>query len=651
MRLLLLISAGLWGMPLQAAVPTPAREITDPRSIESPVMPDAGPVELDDLDAVRSVYGNAQPGGNGGAWAPDGKSVVLSINLTGRPNLWRVPVDGGFPVQLASSDDRQMPIAVLKDERVLFMQDRGGNELYEIYSVPLAGGPVINLTNTPSQAEFAFRLSPDQRLLALTLKSKTSDSFELGVLDIARGKVRQLTQNSDSGRVWSGLAWSSDSARLYANHISFNQTEASASEFNITTGKSRRVHFPSPTIYDVVTDVAKDGRLAITSVGENGQKRAGVLNPRTDSVQWLSPTPWEQIANAFSPDNRLLLTRINADSRTELTVVDLENLRAKPLTFAEGTTELADLRNSWRPDGKALLMVHEAGNLPSDAWLVSPDGGSSRPLTRLALSSLNPRTLPPTKVVTFRSSDGTLVSGILTIPPNLKRDGSHPAVVIPHGGPTSQSKDSFSPLAAALASRGFFVMRPNFRGSTGYGLAFQNANRRDLGGGDLEDVAAAAKFLVDTGYVDRARLGINGSSYGGFMALMALGKKPGLFAAAVAERPVVDWISFGQSETTLRGLLPILVGDPAKDRALYEKQSPKTYLKNIKLPLLVLHGAEDRRVPQSQIDELAREIRRQGGVIETVFYPGEGHGNVKVENQRDTRARIVAWFEKYLKKK
>ena len=119
------------------------------------------------------------------------------------------------------------------------------------------------------------------------------------------------------------------------------------------------------------------------------------------------------------------------------------------------------------------------------------------------MASLSPEHLPKSRIVTYRSFDGTLVSGVLTIPSNLKRDGSNPGLVFPHGGPTGQTNDNFSKTATALASRGYFVIQPNPRGSTGYGLAFQKANYQDLGGGDLKDEIAAKQFLVDSGYVDR----------------------------------------------------------------------------------------------------------------------------------------------------
>jgi dipeptidyl aminopeptidase/acylaminoacyl peptidase len=161
--------------------------------------------------------------------------------------------------------------------------------------------------------------------------------------------------------------------------------------------------------------------------------------------------------------------------------------------------------------------------------------GNAKQLTRLGLASINPARLPEAQIVHYKSFDGTVISAFVWIPFNLARDGKAPAVVLPHGGPTSQYRDFFDPRAVALASRGFVVIAPNVRGSTGYGHAFQQANFRDLGGGDLKDEIAGVHFLVDTGYVDEKRIGMTGGSYGGYMTLMALGKTPGVWAAGVSQ--------------------------------------------------------------------------------------------------------------------
>jgi len=270
--------------------------------------------------------------------------------------------------------------------------------------------------------------------------------------------------------------------------------------------------------------------------------------------------------------------------------------------------------------------------------------------THLAMASLAPEHLPKSKIVTYKSYDGTLVSAIVTMPFNLKRDGGNPAVVMPHGGPTGQTSDGFSRYATALASRGYVVIQPNPRGSTGYGLAFQKANYQDLGGGDLKDELAAKQFLVDSGYVDAKRVGIAGGSYGGFMTLMAIGRAPDAFAAAVDQFGIIDWRTMWQHEDALlQAYQKSLLGSPDQNPKVYDATSPLTYIQAVKAPLLVQQGENDIRVPAGQAKQVVEALKKKGNTVDSVFYPEEGHGFYKREHQQDSLQRTVDWFDKYLK--
>ncbi len=242
------------------------------------------------------------------------------------------------------------------------------------------------------------------------------------------------------------------------------------------------------------------------------------------------------------------------------------------------------------------------------------------------------------------------MSAVLTIPFNLRRDGTNPAIVVPHGGPTGQSVDSFSATIAALASRGYMVIQPNVRGSTGYGHAFQVANYQDLGGGDLRDELAARDFLIATGYVDAGKVGITGGSYGGFMTLMAIGRAPDAFAAAVQSYGIINWRTMWEHEDAqLQAYQRSLLGDPQAYPKVYDATSPLTYLPAAKAPLLSLQGENDIRVPRGQAQEVNDLLKAKGNVVETIFYAQEGHGFVKRENRLDALQRTIAWFDKYLK--
>ena len=236
------------------------------------------------------------------------------------------------------------------------------------------------------------------------------------------------------------------------------------------------------------------------------------------------------------------------------------------------------------------------------------------------------------------------------MPFNLKRDGSNPALVLPHGGPTGQSQDYWSPRIAAFVSRGYICIAPNVRGSTGYGIEFQKANYKDLGGGDLQDEVYAAKFIEATGYVNPKKIGITGGSYGGFMTLMAIGRSPDVWAAGVDSTGIINWMTMLQHEDAmLQEYEKSLLGDPVKDRAIYDAASPITYIHNVKAPLLVLQGENDPRVPKEEAEQVVELLKKDGKTVDAHYYPNEGHGFEKRENQIDSIRRSVEWFDKYLK--
>ena len=194
------------------------------------------------------------------------------------------------------------------------------------------------------------------------------------------------------------------------------------------------------------------------------------------------------------------------------------------------------------------------------------------------------------------------------------------------------------------------MIAPNVRGSTGYGADFQRANYQDLGGGDLQDEVYAVKYMEATGYVDPKKIGITGGSYGGFMTLMAIGKAPAIWAAAVEEYGIIDWYTMLQhSSHPLQEYEKSLLGDPVNDREKYEAASPIKYLRNERAPLLVLQGENDIRVPREEAAQVVDILKKQGRTVDVVYYPQEGHGFIKREDQIDEITRMVDWFDKYLK--
>lgn len=642
MRRVIAGAALAWAVAAQAEVPTPRRAVTDPKAIASPANDKAKPVPIDDLGFSRGLMS--------AAWSADGKRLFLSTNLTGRYNIWRTDANGSWPVQLTQADDKQSGLIAAADGATLFFnQDKGGDEQYDVYAVPTAGGPVVNLTNTPDVREEGQLLSPDGGALALTYKPKAQGQTDLALLDLATGKVRVLVHQDDPQWDWQPVAFVDGGRALIADRRFTDGTASEVWSVEVATGKATKL-IAKPKAYFAASDATPDGAmLAITTNDGTGQMHAGVYTRSGATFRWLKPTIWEQTSGAISPDGRRMVVETGVDGRTDIALVDLASLAETALPLPPGSNSVGPPK-PFTPDSARLLVLQSGAKSPGAPVIVDVASGKVAAPFQLAMASLDPAMLPGSAVVTYKSFDGTLVSAILTIPFNAKRDGSNPAVVMPHGGPTGQSTDYFNKTATALASRGYFVIQPNVRGSTGYGHAFQVANYQDLGGGDLKDELAAKDFLVATGYVDAGRVGITGGSYGGFMTLMAIGRAPDAFAAAVQLFGIIDWRTmWAHEDAGLQAYQRSLLGDPAKFPKVYDAASPLTYIKAAKAPLLSLQGENDIRVPRGQAQQVTDAIKAKGGTAEVVFYPGEGHGFAKRENQVDSLRRTIDWFDRYLK--
>jgi dipeptidyl aminopeptidase/acylaminoacyl peptidase len=620
------------------------RAITDPQSITSAKNDRARPVPIEDLFFTRNI--------TNGAWSPDGKEIVFTTNLTGRMNLWKVAAAGGWPVQLAVSDDRQMRGMWTPDGKwILWQQDRGGNEQWDLYSIPAAGGAPVNITATPDISESDALPSPDSTRLAINYKPKTASVTDIAVLDLTTRAVRNLTNDKSADRTWSVAAWSPDSKTIFANRRNPDETVGEIWRIDAATGALENLTPHLKAISTTADALSPDGRtLLITSNEKGGYDNVALLDVATKKLTWITDLKWEAKGADFSPDGKWIAYTANEDGQNDIFLAHAGGGNAQRIDLPRGINSPVGTTGVFSPRGDRLLVSHQSSITPNDYWIYDLQSRKATQLSRSALASLDAAVLPPAQIVTYKSFDGTLISALLWVPFNLARNGRNPGVVMPHGGPTGQTIDSFNRNAAALVSRGYTVIAPNVRGSSGYGMAFQKMNYQDLGGADLQDEVHAAKFLSQTGYVDAKKIGIAGGSYGGFMTLMAIGKTPDVWAAAVDLFGIVDWYTMLQHEDPrLQEYEKSLLGDPVKDRAVYENTSPIKHLADAKAPLLVLQGENDIRVPKEESEQVVSILQKAGKTVDAHYYPAEGHGFQKRENQIDSVKRLVDWFEKYLK--
>jgi dipeptidyl aminopeptidase/acylaminoacyl peptidase len=585
----------------------------------------------------------------GATWSPDGKQIGYISNSSGRLNLWVMQADGTGARQLLKSNDRQASPAFTRDAKeIVYEQDKGGDELYDLYAVSVAGGEPRNLTNTDKTSESGPLFSKDGKWLAFGSKEKVESSTNVAVMEWPAGKARLLTHEKDPKASWDVVDWSPDGLYLYAVR-EVGTDDADVYRVDVKSGTAENLTVHAGKALMLASEVSPDGKtLLMTSNEKGGYANVALLDVASKKKRWATDTQWEAHAGGFSPKGDTFTYILNADGRATLNFVDVKTLKGSDRGVPAGLNTPAAGPTSFRDDG-SYLFAHQDSTHAPNLYLLSA-GNAVTQVTHNESPVLASAALPSSQLVTYKSFDGKMISALVWVPFNAKRDGTAPVVVMPHGGPTGQTLDSFNPRAILLVSRGFVVIAPNVRGSTGYGMEFEKANYKDLGGADLKDEIAGVDFLKATGFIDTKKVGIWGGSYGGFMTLMAIGKNPDLWAAAVDEYGILNWYTMlAHEDARLQEYEKSLLGDPVKDKSVYEASSPLKYIRDEKAPLLVLQGERDIRVPKEEAEQVVEILKNEGRTVDAVYYPEEGHGFIKREHQVDELTRSVDWFDKYLK--
>ena len=253
------------------------------------------------------------------------------------------------------------------------------------------------------------------------------------------------------------------------------------------------------------------------------------------------------------------------------------------------------------------------------------------------------------------TSDAFNVQGWLLSPLNLEAGKKYPMVVVVHGGPAAAATPRFvsqgeeaNPMLRELTAKGDFVFMPNPRGSFGQGSAFSGANRRDFGGGDWRDILVGIDAVEKAAPVDGQRLGLMGHSYGGFMTMWGVTHSQ-RFKAAVAGAGIANWISYYGQNGIDQWMIPFFGASAYDDPAIYRAASPIESIKSARTPTLIYVGERDVECPPAQSSEFWHGLKAMGTPTALVIYDGEGHSLRKPANQRDLRARTLAWFERYLR--
>ncbi len=335
-----------------------------------------------------------------------------------------------------------------------------------------------------------------------------------------------------------------------------------------------------------------------------------------------------------------------AATRTYSEIHRVKKSEATPLELEAGATR-RDL--AIHPEADLLAWAQEGAGAMPEIFL-RDETGEVHQLTKLNADFAENYRLPRQEVVAWQSADGAAIEGVLTYPLDYEAGQKYPLIAQIHGGPKGRAVNTLrnyyqSPVWSA---EGYFTLQPNFRGSEGYGNAFAVANRRDLGGGDFQDIMAGVDWCVEAGFADPEKLGIMGGSYGGYMTNWAIGHTD-RFRAAVSMFGIFHLQTDYSNSELSRWDNDYTGAYYWEDPEIYRRMSPGTYVENIKTPTLILHGEDDPNTFISNSKELYQALRHRGVTTQFVRYPREGHGLDEPNHKLDEVRRCLAWMDRYLK--
>ncbi len=619
-------------------LPVP-QAITDPKKVSSKPNAQVEPRGL----TIEKLYMTRTIGRS--FWSPDGKSVAFVSNMSGRNNIWTVSADGGFPVQLTVSDQRQTAPAWSPDGKwIAYQSDFDGDEQWDIFLVSPKTGKVVNLTQTREIAEMSPTWSPDGRYLAYEVKPKTSAAFEIDVYDMVMREVKHITAGTPQDKGNYGPIWSKDGKSIVYTQESAKGTDSNIFIADVATGKSTLLTPHEGEQKFSANDISHDGKhVLLTSDAANGYENIGLLDIASKKISWVTKDKWEIRGSEFTPDDKRLTFKANVDGNENIYLHDIATGKSTPLPIPVGVNELGGSQSAFTPDGARMLYYHNGPTAPSDLWVYHVATGKSHQITHSLIGGVRSEDMVEPFLVHYPSRDGKwTISALLYVPFNMARNGQNAAIVYIHGGPKSQTVNSFNRFIQFAANQGYMVLAPNYRGGTGYGKEFENANLFDMGGGDLQDVLAGVDWIKQTGHLDPKKIAVMGGSYGGYLSMMAVTKAPDVWAAGVPIVPFVNWFTEIENEDPVLQQSDLAtMGDPVKNKALYEERSPINFIDQIKAPLLLLAGGHDPRCPKSETTQVVDAIRKRGGTVDAKVYENEGHGFARVENQIDAYKRVA----------
>ncbi len=571
--------------------------------------------------------------------SPDGERVAFVWERDGRSDIFTLPVAGGWPARLSADRARTIywwdsaPRWSPNGQWLAFT--KGGH----VCVAPSDGSGLPRVVTDFTDGAFGPVWMPDND--GLIVGATRGDGFSLLLTDRDGRWPRALADRNGGDNM--EAAPSPDGSRVVYTHRPFddlNRWELRLVE--IETGQERRLT-GAPKEKDWAAAWSPDGEVIGFLSQRSGYTELWTVRPDGEGLRQLTRLSRDVVEFAWSPDGRTLAATVCREGAIDLLLIDSGTGEARNLRAGKGCFAAP----CWSPDGSFLTVEYEDATTPPDIYRIEIADGRMTQLTFSMPPALTARELVTPEHLHYRSYDGLEIPALLWRP----RIPNGAAIVRPHGGPADAYRFQWDAFAQYLLAKGYTFFTPNFRGSTGYGRDFEHANYDDWGLGDTQDVLNGAKYLHTLDRIDPTRIGILGSSYGGYMVACCLSRDPEyLFACGVSKYGDANvYSSWAQCERTTRLYTEMMLGHPRENWLVYRAASPIHEMANVRAPVLLLHGLDDDVVPPQSSEEWAEALRRHDKVFEYKTYAGEPHGFLRHETEMDWQRRTERFFDWYLR--
>ncbi len=575
-------------------------------------------------------------------WLPDG-SMLITTRFGATQQLHRVAAPGAARTQITYGSEPVADARVIPGtDRFILTRDNGGDEWFQLYARGLAG-TATRLTEGGTTRNGSPVFSRDGRLLVWTRATKGTAAYTLLATDPTTGGAARTVYQADGAVQPEDL--SPDNGQLIFSRNLSNR-ESQLFLLDLASGKASRIApKAAPARYENPRFLPGGTRILTISDGDSDVRRLVEIDLKTGAARPVSPPlDWDIEAYDLSDDGRILAYSINQDGVSKVVVQDFRTRRALPQPdLPTGVLTALD----FSPDGGKLAIGLSGTASAGDVWSWDVTGGQLTRWTQSELGELDPAKLAEPKLIRFKSFDGLSVPAFVYRPTGIPADQRTPVIIDIHGGPEAQTRPNWNYGAQYFADvLKATVILPNVRGSDGYGKRYLNLDNAEKREDSVKDIGALLDWIATQPGLDPKRVAVYGQSYGGYMSLAVMTHYSDRLVGGVERYGISDWVSFlTNTEAYRRDNRRAEYGDERdpKMREVFARISPLGNVQKITKPMLVMQGANDPRVPQSESDQVVAKLRANGVDTWYVLFADEGHGFQKKPNN-DLRREVETVF-------